>query len=114
MSSRSHRRPPATPPRGHCISESPGNCRHNPKRELWFAWWVMVDLLQCSTLVFFFVTRVQPPPEPRMGHSRRRSCAGSPNATSGIPAGFGVMFLISRHVRDRRTPSSRIRCGACR
>ena len=61
------------------------NFRHHPKRELWFAWWVMVIFYQLYGVLFFFVTRVQPPPSPawdtptvvrwfddhRSGHSRR-------------------------------------------
>ncbi len=40
------------------------NVRHHPKRELWFAWWVMVIFYQLYGVLFFFVTRVQPPPSP--------------------------------------------------
>jgi hypothetical protein len=40
------------------------NFRYHPKRELWFAWWVIVIFYQLYGVLFFFVTRVQPPPSP--------------------------------------------------
>ena len=37
---------------------------YHPKRELWFAWWVMVVFYSLYAVLFFFVTHVQPPPSP--------------------------------------------------
>ena len=38
--------------------------RHNPKLELWIAWWTMVVFYQLFGLLFFIVTKTQPPPKP--------------------------------------------------
>ena len=76
------------PPAGSRVSRLVWNFRHHPKRELWFAWWVMVIFYQLYGVLFFFVTRVQPPPspawdtptvvrwfdDPRSGNSRRIRC----------------------------------------
>ena len=63
------------PPAGSRVSRFVWNFRHHPKRELWFAWWVMVIFYQLYGLLFFFVTRVQPPPSPAW--DTPRSCVGS-------------------------------------
>ena len=55
---------PGTPPSGPLHRRIAWHLRHNPKRELWFAWWVMVIFYQLYGVLFFFVTRVQPPPSP--------------------------------------------------
>src|SRR5258708_8077867 len=81
------------PPTGSLVSRLLWNFRHNPKRELWFAWWVMVIFYQLYGVLFFFVTRVQPPPSP--------ACA-TPTVVRwfddhgiGILAGFSVVFLVA-------------------
>ncbi|MGZ5391873.1 MAG: hypothetical protein ACXWD3_08510, partial [Mycobacterium sp.] len=58
---------PATvpdPPADSRMGRLAWNMRYHPKRELWFAWWVMVVFYQLYGVLFFFVTRVQPPPSP--------------------------------------------------
>ena len=68
--------PPLTmpdPPAGSRMSRFRWNFRHHPKRELWFAWWVMVIFYQLYGVLFFFVTRVQPPAEPRVGYPDGRA-----------------------------------------
>ena len=52
------------PPAGSRVSRLLWNFRHHPKRELWFAWWVMLIFYNLYGLLFFVVTRVQPPPSP--------------------------------------------------
>ena len=52
------------PPTGSAISRFLWNFTHHPKRELWFAWWVMVVFYNLYGVLFFLVTRVQPPPSP--------------------------------------------------
>ena len=52
------------PPAGSRMSRLVWNFRHHPKRELWFAWWVMVIFYKLYGVLFFFVTRVQPPASP--------------------------------------------------
>ncbi|CDP86193.1 MULTISPECIES: hypothetical protein [Mycolicibacterium] len=69
------------------------NVRYHPKRELWCAWYVMVFFYQLYGVLFFFVTRVQPPPSPAWD---------TPTVVDwvtghrfGILAGFAIVFLIT-------------------
>ena len=75
------------------LSRLAWNFRHNPKRELWFAWWVMVIFYQLYGVLFFFVTRVQPPPNPDW--STPMVVQWFDARHDGILAGFGIVFLIS-------------------
>ena len=36
----------------------------DPKRELWLAWYATVGFYSLYTVVFFFITRTQPPGKP--------------------------------------------------
>ncbi len=69
------------------------NFRHHPKRELWFAWWVMVVFYNLYGLLFFLVTRVQPPPSP--GWSTPMILHWFDARHDGLLAGFGVVLLIA-------------------
>jgi hypothetical protein len=69
------------------------NFRHNPKRELWFAWWVTVVFYQLYGLLFFVITRVQPPPSP--GWDTPTVVQWFSDHHLGILAGFGVVFLVA-------------------
>lgn len=85
--------PPAGPPAGSALTRIAWNLRHDPKRELWFAWWVMVVFYQLYGVLFFLVTRVQPPPSP--GWETPTVVAWLNERHLGILVGFGVVFLIS-------------------
>jgi len=69
------------------------NFRNHPKRELWFAWWVMVIFYQLYGVLFFLVTRVQPPASPAWETSMVVQWFNDRH--SGLLVGFGVVFLIS-------------------
>jgi hypothetical protein len=69
------------------------NVRHHPKRELWFAWWVMVIFYQLYGVLFFFVTRVQPPASPAWDTPLVVQWFNDRHF--GLLAGFGVVLLIS-------------------
>src|SRR5262245_55480976 len=69
------------------------NFRNHPKRELWFAWWVMVIFSQLYGVLFFLVTRVQPPPSPAWSTPMVMQWFDARHY--GLLAGFGVVFLIS-------------------
>lgn len=69
------------------------NLTHSPKRELWFAWYVMVVFYNLYGLLFVVVTRVQPPPSPAWD---------TPTVVNwfddhrlGLLAGFGAVFLVA-------------------
>jgi hypothetical protein len=80
------------PPHG-LISCITGCWRHDPKLELWLAWWTMLVFYQIFGVVFFLLAHVMPPPEPYadtgkvvqwFNHNHR-----------GLLIGFGICFLIS-------------------
>lgn len=81
------------PPASSLVGRFVWNFGHHPKRELWFAWWVMVVFYQLYGLLFFIVTRVQPPPNPAWDAPRTVQWFSDHHL--GLLAGFGVVFLIS-------------------
>jgi hypothetical protein len=83
----------AEPPAGSPVSRFVWRFRHHPKRELWFAWWVMVIFYQLYGVLFFIVTRVQPPPSPSWDTPTVVQWFNDHHF--GILAGFGVVFLIT-------------------
>lgn len=66
---------------------------HNPKRELWVAWWTLVVFYNLFGLVFFVLTRAQPPPDPGWDAARTVQWFGDNHF--GILLGFAIMFLIT-------------------
>jgi hypothetical protein len=81
------------PPSGSALSRLAWNVRHHPKRELWFAWYVMLIFYNLYGVLFFVVTRVQPPPSPAWDTPTVVQWFGEHHL--GLLAGFGVVFLIS-------------------
>lgn len=81
------------PPAGSALSRFAWNLRHHPKRELWFAWYVMLVFYNLYGVLFFVVTRVQPPPSP--GWDTPTVVRWVNDHDFGILAGFGVVFLIA-------------------
>lgn len=67
--------------------------RDNPKRELWFAWWTTVVFYQVFGLVFFVITRTQPPPSPDWDVPRIVQWFNDNH--TGLLVGFGLMFLVT-------------------
>jgi hypothetical protein len=81
------------PPTGSAVSRFAWNFRHHPKRELWFAWWVLVIFYNLYGVLFFLVTRVQPPPSP--GWSTPMIVHWFDARHDGILGGFGIVFLVA-------------------
>ena len=67
--------------------------RHNPKLELWIGWWAMIVFYQLYGLLFFLVTRIQPPPDPALDVPRIVQWFGDRH--HGLLIGFGIVFLIT-------------------
>jgi len=67
--------------------------RHNPKIELWIAWWTMLVFYQLYGLIFFVITRTQPPPEPWW--EPEQIVQWFDDNRFGILIGFGFVFLMS-------------------
>jgi uncharacterized membrane protein len=82
----------AAPPSRPLYRRIAWHWRHDPKRELWLAWWMLVVFYSLFWLMFFVITRVQPPPQPaadlaaQVHYFRVRHL--------GIPVGFAVIFCI--------------------
>ena len=58
--------------------------RHDPKRELWFVWYSTVAFYSLYTVVFFLLTRTQPPSQPWLG----------PDQTGDWFAGRGQLMVF--------------------
>jgi len=67
--------------------------RHDPKIELWIAWWTMVVFYNLFGLLFFIVTRVQPPPKPWWEPERVVQWFGDHHY--GLLIGFAFVFLVA-------------------
>ncbi|ORV71912.1 hypothetical protein AWC07_04405 [Mycobacterium gastri] len=65
----------------------------NPKRELWLAWWTLVAFYNLFALVFFVLTRTQPPPDPSW--DTPRIVRWFQDNHFGILIGFAIMFVIT-------------------
>jgi hypothetical protein len=67
--------------------------RHNPKRELWIAWYATIVFYNLFTIAFFVLTRTQPPPAPWW--STPRVVQWFNDHHDGLLIGFGIMFLVT-------------------
>ena len=63
-----------------------------PKRELWLAWYVTVAFYGLYTVVFFVLSRTQPPGRPHL--DPEQAVAWFADRQWGLPIGFGVIFLL--------------------
>jgi hypothetical protein len=82
------------------VPEAPGSLlrkiawhwRYDEKRELWIGWWTLVVFYNLYGLLFFVITRTQPPPRPSLDPSevvqwfadRRR----------GLLYGYAIVFIL--------------------
>jgi hypothetical protein len=81
------------PPSGSRLHRVAWHARHNPKRELWLAWWTLAIFYQIFGLVFFVVTRTQPPPSPDWDTPRVVQWFSDHHY--GLLIGFAIMFVIT-------------------
>ncbi|BBX63405.1 hypothetical protein MSAS_25790 [Mycobacterium saskatchewanense] len=63
------------------------------KRELWLAWWTLVVFYNLFFVVFFVLTRAQPPPSPAWDAARVAQWFRHNHI--GILVGFAIMFVIT-------------------
>jgi len=68
------------------------NWRHNPKFDLWFAWYAMVGFYNMFGIVFFIITRTQPPPKAWWGLARIVEWFGQHD--TALLFGFSFTFLV--------------------
>src|ERR1700712_2201825 len=84
---------PAASPSGPFHHRIAWHLRHNPKRELWLAWWVLVVFYNLFFPMFFVVAQVQPPPQPTWDLATQVHWFNERHL--GIPIGFGIIFAIT-------------------
>jgi hypothetical protein len=65
--------------------------RHDPKLELWLAWYMMVGFYNMFGIVFVLMTRVMPPPKPYWDEAR--IARWFMDNHTGLIVGFGIIFL---------------------
>jgi len=65
----------------------------HPKFELWLAWWSMIVFYNFYFIIFFFVARVQPPPDPSWDLPRVVQWFSTHR--NGMLIGFTITFVIT-------------------
>jgi hypothetical protein len=66
--------------------------RHDPKLELWLAWVTIIVFYNIFGIVFFGMTRTQPPPPPWWDHARIAQWFSDHHY--GLLIGFGIIFVM--------------------
>lgn len=64
----------------------------NPKRELWLAWYTILGFYQMFFVIFFVVTRAQPPGKPWWNTSQVEQWFQ--HMHNGLLIGFGIIFVL--------------------
>ena len=80
-------------PSGSLFRRIAWHWHHNSKIELWLAWWTMVVFYNLFGLLFFVVTRTQPPPKPWWEPAR--VVQWFDDMHYGLIIGFAFVFLIA-------------------
>jgi len=73
------------------IAKIAWNWRHNPNLELWMAWYTIIIFYNIFGIVFFVMTRTQPPPKAWWGLSRIVEWFS--DNQWGLMTGFGIIFV---------------------
>jgi hypothetical protein len=81
------------PESGSRIRRIAWHLRHDPKRELWIAWWTMFVFYQLFGLLFFVVTRTMPPGQPWWEPAR--VVQWFDDRRRGLLVGFAFVFVIA-------------------
>jgi hypothetical protein len=68
------------------------NLRSDPKRELWFAWYSTVAFYSLYSVVFFVITRTQPPGRPWVGPEQ--AVEWFSDRHWGLLVGFALIFVL--------------------
>jgi hypothetical protein len=62
------------------------------KRELWIGWWTLVVFYNLYGLLFFVITRTQPPPEPSLGSAEVVQWFA--DRRHGLIYGYAIVFIV--------------------
>jgi hypothetical protein len=84
---------PLEQPSGSAVRRFAWHWGHNPKRELWFAWWCTVIFYNFFTVSFFVLSRTQPPANPALDPPEAAQWFRDNHY--GILVGFAIMFLVT-------------------
>lgn len=68
------------------------DCRNNPKLELWLAWYTTIIFYNIFAIVFFIMTRTQPPPKPWW--DLPRIVQWFTDNELGLLSGFSIIFAF--------------------
>jgi hypothetical protein len=66
--------------------------RHDEKLELWLGWWTLVVFYNLYGLLFFVITRTQPPPRPSLDPAEIVQWFADRRA--GLLYGYAVVFIV--------------------
>jgi hypothetical protein len=83
--------PPAKPT-GSLLRKIAWHWRYDEKRELWIGWWTLVVFYNLYGLLFFVVTRTQPPPKPSLTPSEIVQWFADRH--DGLLYGYAVVFIV--------------------
>ena len=82
---------PGMPP-GSVLRRIAWHWRHDDKLELWIGWWTLLVFYNLYGLLFFVVTRTQPPPEPSLDPSEIVQWFGARH--DGLLYGYAIVFIV--------------------
>ena len=78
--------------RGGQRDDRRGACARDPKRELWFAWYSTVAFYSLYSVVFFVLTRTQPPGQPWL--EPEQTVDWFADRHWGLLIGFALIFVL--------------------
>ena len=79
-------------PSGSLLRRIAWHWRYDEKRELWIGWWTLVVFYNLYGLLFFVITRTQPPPEP--GRSPSEVMQWFDDRRHGLLYGYAIVFIV--------------------
>ena len=79
-------------PSGSLLRKIAWHWRYDEKRELWIGWWTLVVFYNLYGLLFFVITRTQPPPRPLLDPSGIAQWFADRH--HGLIYGFAVVFIV--------------------
>jgi len=80
------------PPSGSLLRKIAWHWRYDEKRELWIGWWTLVVFYNLYGLLFFVITRTQPPPQPSLDPSG--IVRWFADRHHGLIYGFAIVFIV--------------------
>jgi len=79
-------------PSGSLLRKVAWHWRYDEKRELWIGWWTLVVFYNLYGLLFFVITRTQPPPRPALDPAGIVQWFADRH--HGLIYGFAIVFIV--------------------